>query len=166
MRQGRLKVPPSHAVGYYHCMSRVVNRQFIFTDEEKERLHDIMRDAELFCAIKVLTHAFLDNHFHMLVEVPRRPEVMPTAEELIQRLQQLKHPPDIEQLQRRIAHYRRHQDQAGEETFLERYWARMWDVSRANERAVKPTSAPRLCGGRGSSEAKPPGPRATTTSPS
>lgn len=130
MRQGRLKVPPSHAVGYYHCMSRVVNRQFIFTDEEKERLHDIMRDAELFCAIKVLTHAFLDNHFHMLVEVPRRPEVMPTAEELIQRLQQLKHPPDIEQLQRRIAHYRRHQDQAGEETFLERYWARMWDVSQ------------------------------------
>jgi len=130
MRQGRLKVPPSHSVGYYHCMSRVVGRQFIFTEDEKDRLYTIMRDAELFCGVKVLTFGFMDNHFHILVEVPRRPEVLPTAEELIATLKKLKHPPNIKRIELRIANYRRHHDQAAEDAFLARYWARMWDVSQ------------------------------------
>ena len=130
MRQGRLKVPLSHAVGYYHCMSRVVDRQFIFTEDEKERLHTIMRDAEIFCGVKVLTFGFMDNHFHLVVEVPRRPQLLPSAEELIGKLKQLKHPPDIQRIERRIANYRQRQDEEGEKRFLGKYWARMWDISQ------------------------------------
>lgn len=37
MRQSRLKAPPDHLVAYYHCVSRVVNREFVLGDAEKEQ---------------------------------------------------------------------------------------------------------------------------------
>ena len=36
VRQARLKAPPDHQAAYYHCISRVVNREFVVGEEEKE----------------------------------------------------------------------------------------------------------------------------------
>lgn len=36
MRQRRLKAPASFLLAHYHCMSRVVNRDFVFGPEERE----------------------------------------------------------------------------------------------------------------------------------
>jgi putative transposase len=38
MRRARLKVPADAPVGYYHCLSRVVNREFILHETEKDHL--------------------------------------------------------------------------------------------------------------------------------
>jgi putative transposase len=42
MRRPRLKAPAFLPVAYYHCVSRVVDRQFVFGDEEKDKLVEYM----------------------------------------------------------------------------------------------------------------------------
>jgi len=64
----------------YHCMSRIVHRQFLMGDTEKEFFLRLMRRVEGFCDVRVLTYAFLDNHWHMLLEVPEREEAIEDAE--------------------------------------------------------------------------------------
>ena len=37
---------------------------------EKERMRDLIGRVAAFCGVKLLTYCILDNHFHLLVEVP------------------------------------------------------------------------------------------------
>ena len=61
---------------YYHVISRVVGRAFVFQEEaERERFRKIMRAVEGFCGVRILTYACLSNHFHILVHVPERAAV-------------------------------------------------------------------------------------------
>ena len=59
----------------YHCVSRVVNREFVLKREEKERFVDLMRRYETFSKVQVLTFCVMYNHFHILLEVPAGPEM-------------------------------------------------------------------------------------------
>ena len=61
--------------GFYHCMSRVVDRRMVLDDKEKERFRQLMRNAAAFSGVDVLTHSILDNHFHLLLHVPERQSV-------------------------------------------------------------------------------------------
>src|SRR3712207_6223364 len=72
-------------VGYYHCISRVIDRQLILGKEEKEELVSLMRRYEAFCGVKVITYCVMSNHFHILLQVPQRPcgEKLPTDGELV-----------------------------------------------------------------------------------
>ena len=72
MRQARVKVD---GTGCYHVVSRIVDRAFKLDDGEKEIFRRMMRKAEAFSGVRVLTYAVMSNHFHMLVEVPERGEV-------------------------------------------------------------------------------------------
>ena len=45
MRRARLKVPADAPVGYYHCLSRVVDRQFILHEAEKDQFVSLMRQG-------------------------------------------------------------------------------------------------------------------------
>ncbi|MDD2598557.1 MAG: hypothetical protein PHO37_04960 [Kiritimatiellae bacterium] len=56
-------------------MSRVIEHRFIFGDEEKGYLSDLMRRLETFSDCKVMTYVFMDNHFHILLHVPERREI-------------------------------------------------------------------------------------------
>ena len=67
MRMGRIL---GEGASFYHVMSRVVDRRFIFSDREKERFRDTMRRLERFSGVEVLTYALMSNHFHLLVHVP------------------------------------------------------------------------------------------------
>jgi putative transposase len=55
----------------YHVVSRINARAFLLTDAEKEVFRDLLRRVAGFCGVTVLTYALLDNHFHLLVEVPQ-----------------------------------------------------------------------------------------------
>lgn len=66
MRQARIK---ADGTGCYHVISRIVDRNFRMDDSEKEIFRGMMRRAETFCGVRVLTYAILSNHFHLLVEV-------------------------------------------------------------------------------------------------
>jgi len=73
MRVPRIKEP---AGGYYHVISRVVDRRMVLDDKEKERFRKLMRKTEAFSGVQILTYAILDNHFHLELYVPA-PEPVP-----------------------------------------------------------------------------------------
>lgn len=130
MRQRRLKAPDGHRVAYYHCLSRVVNRDFAFGASEREEFVRLMREYEDFCEVRILTYCILSNHFHILVEVPERPAELPSSEELIQKLERLSGTSmSAGAARQQLAMFREAGDVAGELKFRERVCALMWDVS-------------------------------------
>lgn len=130
MRQRRLKAPASFPVAHYHCMSRVVNGDFIFQDAERECFVRYMREYERFCGVRVLTFAILSNHFHLMVEVPARPATPLTADEYIARLEGLSSSSLTAQTCRqRIKQFRAAGDAAGEQAYLEKLSLQLWDIS-------------------------------------
>jgi REP element-mobilizing transposase RayT len=129
MRQPRLKVPADRPVGYYHCLSRVVDRRFIFGEPEKEHFVKLMREYEAFCEVQVLTHSVMSNHFHILLEVPRRPVLLPDAEAILAKLKNLSGHNGVKHLRQQVELLRKANDHAAEAQLLTRYHDRMWDVS-------------------------------------
>ena len=70
MRRRRLL--NERGLSYYHCVSRVIERRFIFGEQERERFRKLMRNQEAFSGVRVLTWACLSNHFHVLVAVEEK----------------------------------------------------------------------------------------------
>lgn len=65
----------SHTESFYHCVSRVVDRNRTLLDGEKRHFHSLMRRLESFCGVQVVTYCLMENHFHLLVRVPCRREM-------------------------------------------------------------------------------------------
>jgi REP element-mobilizing transposase RayT len=124
-----MKVPEDRAVGFYHCVSRVVDRRRVFKETEKEHFVALMRECEAFCEVRVLTYCLMSNHFHILVQVPKPPELLPTPEQILAKVRRLSGHRDLGLIEQRFAQFRNEGDTAGESAYLERFYARMWDVS-------------------------------------
>jgi REP element-mobilizing transposase RayT len=124
-----MKVPEDRAVGFYHCVSRVVDRRRVFKETEKEHFVALMRECEAFCEVRVLTYCLMSNHFHILVQVPKPPEVLPTPEQILAKVRRLSGHRNLGLIEQRFAQFRKAGDTAGEAAYLERFYARMWDVS-------------------------------------
>ena len=58
MRRPRVKAPETHSAGYYHCVSRVVGREFLFGDEEKDQFVRYMRLYEKLYGLRVVSQSF------------------------------------------------------------------------------------------------------------
>jgi len=129
MRRARLKARKEEPAGYYHCVSRVVDRRFILQEQEKEHFVALMRECEAFCEVQVLTFCLMSNHFHILVEVPKRPEVLPSAEEVVRKLRRLSGHQNVGAVEQRFAQYRKAKDGEGEAEYLASFHDRMWEVS-------------------------------------
>ncbi len=71
---------------FYHCISRIVDRRFVLGAEEKEKFRALMRIYEKFSGCRVTAYCLMDNHFHLLLEVPPRPATGFTDAELLTRL--------------------------------------------------------------------------------
>ena len=70
----------------YHCISRVVDRRFVFGDAEREHFRMFMRMQENFSGCRVLSYCIMSNHFHLLLEVPPMPVGGISDAELLKRL--------------------------------------------------------------------------------
>ncbi len=84
MRRARAFPVEGSQTGFFHCISRVVDRRFIMGDPEKQTFRKILRRCETFYGIRVFTYCIMSNHFHVLVEVPEPREL--TEEEVISRV--------------------------------------------------------------------------------
>ena len=117
----------------YHCVSRVVNREFVLGDQEREQFVAYMRSYERFCGLRVLAFCVMSNHFHILLEVPAAPEERGadwSDEELLDHLSRLYSKPQMGALRWELEHYREQGNTAAAEAFRERYFRRMWDLSQ------------------------------------
>jgi REP element-mobilizing transposase RayT len=70
----------------YHVISRVVDRRFVLGTEEKEKFRALMRMQENFTGCRALSYCLMDNHFHLLLEVPPMADGGISDEELLKRL--------------------------------------------------------------------------------
>ncbi len=63
---------PDHMerAGIYHCVSRFVLKSYLMDDQGKEYMRSVMRKYEAFCGVRILTYCLMNNHIHLLVEVP------------------------------------------------------------------------------------------------
>ena len=110
-------------------MSRVVDRQFIFGDAEKEMFVQMMRKYERFYGVRVMTFCVMSNHFHILVHVPKRPEVMPTDEELLSEIKRIYSVEAFIQVRWQLEQFRKIGANDAAEAIRESFFKRMWDVS-------------------------------------
>ena len=58
MRKSRIV---EKTAAYYHVISRVVGREYVFGEEERERFRSTMRRVEAFCAVQIQTWCVLSN---------------------------------------------------------------------------------------------------------
>jgi len=124
-----MKVTEDREVGFYHCISRVVDRRRVLRKVEKEHFAALMRECEAFCEVRVLTYCLMSNHFHILVEVRKRPESLPSPEEILRRVRRLTGHSNAGAVEQRLKMYQNAKDEAGLRTYLETFYVRMWDVS-------------------------------------
>src|SRR5579862_5412268 len=129
MRQPRLKAPETWKVAYYHCVSRVVERRLAFDEEDKRQFVKFMRLYERVCQVRVVTYCVLSNHFHLLVEVPAKPKVMPTEEELVAHIRKCYGKRKAHWVAEEIRQWRARGVTQGAEAVMEGWFKRMWDVS-------------------------------------
>ena len=122
MRTARIREP-----GYYHIVSRVVDRRMVLDTKEKDRFRRTLRAVEGFTGCQVLTYAVLDNHFHVLLYVPARAEV--SDELFLDRLSHLYPPPVLHTLAQALQTRRTEGQHASAETLKAAYTYRMCDPS-------------------------------------
>ena len=56
----------------YHVMSRTCGGEVLFDDVEKEALLRLLWKMAEFSGVRLVTYCIMGNHFHALVEVPKR----------------------------------------------------------------------------------------------
>ena len=56
----------------YHVMSRTCGGEVFLDDVEKEALRRVLWRMADFCGVRLITYCIMGNHFHALVEVPKR----------------------------------------------------------------------------------------------
>ena len=124
MRRARIK---ADGAGYYHCMSRIIERRQILGEPEKQRLYGLMHGLAAFGGLKVLTYAFMSNHVHILLHVPAHREV--SDPEFLERLAFLLKPGEVRLIARQLQDFRQQgQDQAAE-ALKGRFTYRMENIS-------------------------------------
>lgn len=131
MRRPRLIAPASHPMAYYHCVSRVVNRDFVLGDAERDKLVEYMRTYERLYGLRVISNCIMSNHFHILVEVPQRPadSDLPDDAALVARVRDCLGDKLANGLEWELSHHRAQGNLQAAEALRESWFGRMWNVS-------------------------------------
>lgn len=111
-------------------MSRVVDRQFVLHDEEKNHFVALMRKLEAFHGMRVVTYCIMSNHFHILIEEPAR-EVARSldAETILRRIGFLYDATTVRTVKEELARAKAAGDGEWEEQILNRFRKRMGDLA-------------------------------------
>jgi REP element-mobilizing transposase RayT len=113
----------------YHCISRVVDRKFVFGEDEREKFRTFMRMQEKFSGCRVLAYCVMSNHFHVLLEVPPMPEGGISDEELLKRLLAIYGEGDVAAVAKELREARAEGKEKRVAEIHERFTWRMHDLS-------------------------------------
>ncbi|WP_053332406.1 transposase [Verrucomicrobium spinosum] len=131
MASPRYFADPLVPVAFYHCISRVVERRLAFGPEEKEQFVRLMRAYEGFCQVRVLSYCVMSNHFHIMVEVRKRPEGAVYSDAwLLKQAALIYSQPAVRMLKETLETFRSQGHDRAAEELKEKYLGRMWDVSQ------------------------------------
>jgi len=113
----------------YHCVSRVVDRRFVFGNEEREHFRMFMRMQENFSGCRVLSYCVMSNHFHILLEVPPARAVVLDDEGLLKRLSTLYSEAFVATVARELGEARAEENGAHVAEIYARFTYRMHNLS-------------------------------------
>lgn len=113
----------------YHCISRVVDRRFVFGGDEREKFRTFLRMQENFSGCRVLAYCVMSNHFHVLLEVPPMPEGGISEDELLKRLRAVYTEAAVAEVAKELADARKAGNQGHVEEIFARYTYRMHNLS-------------------------------------
>jgi len=130
MRKARIVAPAHHEKAYYHCVSRIVNREFVLQEAEKEQFVKYMRMYESLYRLRVLSFCIMSNHFHILVEVPQAPEEGISDSKLISLVTNNLGEVEGRRLEWRINHYLKQNNIRALEELRAGWQKRMWSISQ------------------------------------
>ena len=133
MRRSRWLAPWKDSLvkpAIYHCVSRVVDRQFVFGDAEREQFRIYLRMYENFSGCRILSYCLMSNHFHILLEVPPMPQGGLTDEELLKRLRAIYSDAVVGLVEKELREAREKGLTAYAEQIHARYTYRMHDLSQ------------------------------------
>ncbi|MFT4548407.1 MAG: putative transposase [Verrucomicrobiales bacterium] len=128
MPQPRRFLRPVRLPVYFHCISRVVDKNFVFHAHERDVFRKVMRQVEAFSGVKVITWTILSNHFHLLLEVPPVPQVPLSDDEILERCRALYSADTMIQIELEFESARR-TGGAVLAALRSRFLKRMWDLS-------------------------------------
>ena len=116
----------------YHCVSRVIGREFVFKREEREQFVSLMRRYESFAQVKIWNYCVMSNHYHLVLEVPASPECGGASwsdERLLDHLSSHYGEGKMAKLRWELELYREQGNEAAAEAFRQKFFDRMWDLS-------------------------------------
>lgn len=113
---------------FYHVISRITNRSFLFKDREiKQVFLNMLYKVSDFSGVEVATYVIMDNHFHLCVKIRKDEEL--TESEILRRIGVLYGEDRKRLLEKELALLRENNDEVLAKAELERYRKRMGDLS-------------------------------------
>ena len=112
---------------YYHVISRVIEQRFYLETKEKDVFRDMMWRVAEFSGVQIITYTVMDNHFHMLIQVPEAKVI--TEDEVLRRISLIYRDRDWNRL---FQQYERVKDSGSTvwlDKWLKQYTNRMYDLS-------------------------------------
>jgi len=132
MRRSRWLAPWKDSLekrAIYHCVSRVVDRRFVFGDEEREHFRMFMRMQENFSGCRVLSYCVMSNHFHILLEVPPVWALELDDEGLLKRLSAIYSEAFVAEIAKELTEARSEENEEYVTEIYRRFTYRMHDLS-------------------------------------
>ena len=120
---------PSQA-GCFHVVNRLYDRKYLFDYEGKELLLKLIRAYEDVIGVEVLTFCIMDNHFHLLVRVPHRPDGFDVPlEVVVARLERALGEESVKLMHRNLEFWQTTKNFVAIEEWRQRQVARMFSLS-------------------------------------
>ncbi len=130
MAKKRIKISSDKAPALYNITSNFVLGEFRIVESCKVKLHELFHGYAEATGCCILTYSFLNNHFHVLAEVPKRPEQRPDDEALFRPFERLRGKRWVESTLKRLAKWTRDGREDEAEKFREHIWRWKYDLSK------------------------------------
>jgi len=116
----------------YHAVDRINGRLFLLDREAKQKFIQLMRMHEAYTGVRVLSYVVMDNHFHLLLEVPpkKKGEPVPMSdEEFLKRLKAFNSTAYYRDIQQMMERLRKAGSHKAADALKEKHTCRMHDLS-------------------------------------
>jgi hypothetical protein len=116
----------------------VADRRFVLGEEETDKLVEYMRTYERFGGLRVISYC-MSNHFHILVEVPQRPDAaaLPDDAGLVAKVRTHLGDKLANDLEWQLELHRKQGNTSAAEELRDRWFGRMWDISASRPRRCR-----------------------------
>jgi REP element-mobilizing transposase RayT len=113
---------------FYHCVSRIVGKEMLLTDPEKERFLALLKKVAAFCGIEILSYALMGNHIHIMFVVPEKREY--SEEEVTERIRALYGDIQAKDFADALRQYHKDRLETDAAALMLKYTYRMHDLSQ------------------------------------